>query len=301
LHNGNGGQAATEVLLEFCDDNHPEVTDSDGAELSEIMDEESHQSSVTMRSSIVHGDIGREVQKKDLVRIPPDNRVMGNCVVLLRRPVTDKGNDFNRESADGSVIQSSVSGKLDYGYDMTYRDVQVAGLCDAPSFSSDRVIDKNGESKRQTMTEEPVILNNVRNEHEYVEQPMSRGMGTIQSSITEALDVNFDNINCIDDGNTLLELPVAGDEIDLDTFHWKELLLGQVRGFPRVENSELFELDDKLTKVLFSDSPVWNDNCELTVSDLCQVLCKKKYELGRQHHVKKRKRHRGIQHKEGEI
>jgi hypothetical protein len=59
-----------------------------------------------------------------------------------------------------------------------------------------------------------------------------------------------------------LNPPVAGNEIDLDTFRWKELLLGQVRGFPQVdENSELFDLDDRLTKELSSDSPVWNDNC----------------------------------------
>nr|ADX60044.1 R2 protein [Reticulitermes urbis] len=215
LHNGNGGLAAAEAVLVFCDDSHLEVTDSDGAVLSEIMDEEYYQSSLTMRSSIVHGDIGREVQGKDLVRIPPDNSVMGNCVVLLRKLATEKRSDLdlskdkelridiekatkaNRESADGRVIQS-----------------------------------------------------------------------------------------------------VADNEIDPDTFQWKELLLGQVRGFPRVdENSELFDLDDKLTSELSSDSPVWNDNCELIVSDLCHVLCKNKYELGRQHHVRKGKRHRGIHHK----
>ena len=261
MHNGNGGLAAAEAVLEFCEDSHPEVTESDGAVLSEIMDEECHQSSVTMRSSIVHGDIGREVQGKELVRIPPDNSVKGNCVVLLRRLDTDKRSD------------------LDLGKDKELRtDI--------------------GKATEALISLEPVISINVRSDHEYVEQSMSRGVGTIRSSVTEALDVNSDNINCIDDGNTLLELPVAGNEIDPDTFHWKVLLLGQVRGFPRVyENSELFELDDLLTKELSSDSPVWNDNCELIVSDLCQVLCKKKYELDRQHHVRKGKRHRGIHHK----
>jgi hypothetical protein len=57
------------------------------------------------------------------------------------------------------------------------------------------------------MIEEPVSCNNVRSDHEYVEQSMGRAVGTIQSFITEALDVNSDNINCIDGGNTLLESP----------------------------------------------------------------------------------------------
>jgi hypothetical protein len=49
LRNGNRGLAAAEAVLDFCDDSHPEATDSDGAVLSEIMDEEYHQSSLTMR------------------------------------------------------------------------------------------------------------------------------------------------------------------------------------------------------------------------------------------------------------
>lgn len=105
LHSGNEGLAAAEAVLEICDDSHPEV--------------------------IVHGDIGREVQGKDSVRIPPDNSVMGNCVVLLRRLDTDKRSDLdlgkdkdlridiekatkaNRENADDRVIQSVSDNEID--------------------------------------------------------------------------------------------------------------------------------------------------------------------------------------------